>query len=460
MFKLSRLKTAGALAMVVALAGTMAGCGGGGSSADGGIQDTSEGVAATVVVKEKNDQEKTLEIGEKIITQYIQDFRERNELTEESAWAQWMADNALTPADVRSQVINYYEQELLLDEAASMYDVTVTDEEVQQSLQEIKNQFESDEAYQEALSATGMTEEEYIEKVLEPNTLQTKLAEAVEAEQGGNVDVDAQTLSMAQSMESVLDGSRRSSHILFNAEDEATATEVAAQLKDGSLSWDDAVAQYSTDELTKENGGDNGWDSVNTFVEAYNNALVELNKDDISDPVTTEYGIHIIKCTDVYTIPEGGITSLDQLPTEIVDALRLQVESSSADTFTTWFSQFTESAQLTINDMPEGLPYDVDMSAYTATDENAGLEGDQTDQGVQPEPTPEEGAEAVPAEGEQGQEAPAEGDEAAVAENGEGAPAEGEPVAEGGEGAVTEGEPVAEGGEGAATEGGEATPAE
>ena len=447
MFKLSRLKTAGALAMVVALAGTMAGCGGGGNTADGGIQDTSEGVAATLVVKEKDDQEKTLEIGEKIVTQYIQDFRERNELTDESAWAQWMADNALTPADVRSQVINYYKDELLLDEAASMYDVSVTEEEVQESLQEIKNQFESDEAYQEALSATGMSEEEYIEKVLEPNALQTKLAEAVEADQGGDVDADAQALSIAQSMESALDGSRRSSHILFNAEDEATAAEVVAQLKDGSLSWDDAVAQYTTDELTKETGGDNGWDSVNTFVEAYNNALVELNKDDISDPVTTEYGIHIIKCTDVFTVPEGGITSLDQLPTEIADALRLQAESASADTFTTWFSQFSESAQLTINDMPEGLPYDVDMSAYEATNENEGLEGDQTNQGVQPEPTTEgaEGAEAVPAEGEEG--AAAEGDQAAA----EGETAEPEGVEDA---AATENE----GGEGAADEGAEATP--
>lgn len=432
MFKVSHVKAVGALAMVVALAGSMVGCGNNNNVADGSIQDTSEGVAATVVVKEKDDQEKTLEIGEKIITQYIQDFRERNELTEEGAWAQWMADNALNPADVRTQVINYYEQELLLDEAANMYDVSVTEEELQKSLQDVKNQFESDEAYQEALSATGMNEEEYIEKILEPNALQTKLAEAVEADQGGSVDTDAQTLSLAQSMESVLDGSRRSSHILFNAEDEKTATKVAEQLKDGSLSWDDAVAQYSTDTLTKEANGDNGWDSVNTFVEAYNNALVELNKDDISDPVTTEFGIHLIKCTDIFTVPDGGITSLDQLPVEIADALRLQVENNSSDTFTTWFSQFSESAQLTINEMPEGLPYDVDMSAYETATENEGLTDEQ---GAPVEPAAE-GAESTPAEGEQAQTAPEEAGEgdaaaesadvAAAAEGAEPVPAEGE----------------------------------
>ncbi|MCI8367835.1 MAG: hypothetical protein HFJ66_09630 [Eggerthellaceae bacterium] len=437
MLKLNRFKVAGALALTIALGGTMVGCGGNGA-ADGSIQDTSQGVAATVKVKDKDDKEVTLEIGEKIVTQYVQDFRERNELTDDDAWAKWMADNALTPADVRTQVINYYEQDLLLEEAAKMYDVHVEESEVQEALQQIKDQFESEEAYQEALSATGMSEEEYIEKVLEPNTLQTKLAEAVEADQGETVDVDGQVLAMAQSMESVLDGGRRSSHILFAAGDDANAAEVAAQLQSGALSWDDAVAQYSVDEYTKENGGDNGWNTVTTFVDAYNNALVELEKDEISDPVTSDYGIHIIKCTDVWTVPEGGITSLDQLPTEIVDAMRLQIENTSSDTFTTWFSEFINSAELTINEMPENLPYNVDMSAYTATTD------DQT-QGT-------EGVEAV--EGAEGTEAPVEGEPTAQpADEGEqpvdeGAEsAEGEQPTEGAEGAEGEN---AEGGEGAA----------
>ena len=48
----------------------MVGCGGNGA-ADGSIQDTSQGVAATVKVKDKDDKEVTLEIGEKIVTQYV-----------------------------------------------------------------------------------------------------------------------------------------------------------------------------------------------------------------------------------------------------------------------------------------------------------------------------------------------------------------------------------------------------
>lgn len=451
MLKFNRLKMAGAIALTIALGGTMVACGNNGA-ANGGISDTSQGVAATVKVKDKDDKELTLQIGEKIVTEYVQDFRERQELTDDEAWAKWMADNALTPADVRTQVINFYEQELLLDEAAKMYDVKVEESEVQEALQSIKDQFDSDEAYQEALSATGMTEEEYVEKVLEPNTLQTKLAEAVEAAEGNNTDVDAQALAMAQSMESVLDGARRSSHILFNAEDEATANEVVAQLRDGSLSWDDAVAQYSIDDYSKSNGGDNGWNAINTFVEAYDNALVQLNADEISDPVTSDYGIHIIKCTEVYQVPEGGITSLDQLPTEIAEAMRLQVENSSSDTFTAWFSNFLNSAQLDVHDMPSGLPYDVDMSAYTASNDEA---TQQPENGVEGTEAPVEGdqpaeGEQQPAEGEQPADQPTEGGNASDQQPTEGA--------EGGEG--TEGTQPADQAANEGGEGGEATPAQ
>lgn len=49
-------------------------------------------------------------------------------------------------------------------------------------MEETKAMFESDEAFQEALEASSMTEESYIEDVIRPNLLQTKLAEAVAAQ--------------------------------------------------------------------------------------------------------------------------------------------------------------------------------------------------------------------------------------------------------------------------------------
>lgn len=60
--------------------------------------------------------------------------------------------------------------------------------------------FESDEAFQEALEASSMTEESYIEDVIRPNLLQTKLAEAVAAQDTEGEGEDA-TLAQAQAHE-------------------------------------------------------------------------------------------------------------------------------------------------------------------------------------------------------------------------------------------------------------------
>ncbi|MFR5828952.1 MAG: peptidylprolyl isomerase, partial [Adlercreutzia equolifaciens] len=105
------------------------------------------------------------------------------------------------------------------------------------------------------------------------------------------------------------------------------------------------------------NGGDVGWDAPSTFVTEYQDALAGLEKDQIvAAPVKSEYGYHIIKVTDVYEVPEGGITSVDQLPTEFQEYLTYMEQSNASQNFSTWFEEYRNNAEITVNPMPEGLP--------------------------------------------------------------------------------------------------------
>ena len=89
----------------------------------------------------------------------------------------------------------------------------------------------------------------------------------------------------------------------------------------------------------------------------------------------SEYGYHIIKVTDVYEVPEGGITSVDQLPTEFQEYLTYMEQSNASQNFSTWFEEYRNNAEITVNPMPEGLPYDIDLAPYEeAAAQNA--EGD------------------------------------------------------------------------------------
>ena len=54
--------------------------------------------------------------------------------------------------------------------------------------------------------------------------------------------------------------------------------------------------EYSIDTSNAENGGELGYFSKGTMVEEFENIAFSMNVGDISDPVKTDYGYHIISC--------------------------------------------------------------------------------------------------------------------------------------------------------------------
>ena len=107
----------------------------------------------------------------------------------------------------------------------------------------------------------------------------------------------------------------------FASDDQAAAQEVLDKINSGELDFADAAQQYSQDEGYKADGGNVGWDKLTSFVDEYQTALDGLEKDQVSALVTSTYGIHIIKCTDVFTAPDE-VTSIDQIPSEFSDSIK------------------------------------------------------------------------------------------------------------------------------------------
>ena len=373
MLTLSNLKRFGAVAVSAALVPPRAG----GPAGGNGISDTSQGTAATLNGKP---------IGEKAITEYVAEFRESADLTDDDAWGQWMVSNGYTPESVREEVINFYADKLLLDQAAEEKGIKIEQSEIDDQLSQAKAMFESEDKWKEALEQSGMTEEEYIDEVIRTNLLQQKIQEALTSEEGTGSS-DEELLAYLQDSASLLDGTKRSSHILFNSEDRDTAEQVLERINSGELDFAAAAEQYSADTGSAAQGGDVGWDATASFVTGYQNALEGLEKDQVSDLVESDYGIHIIKCTDVYNVPEGGITELGQVPEEIVETVRTNMTASSGTTsFYSWYSDYRDAADLVINPMPEKLPYAIDLSAYQAatpdvTAEDPGATEGAADQG-------------------------------------------------------------------------------
>jgi peptidyl-prolyl cis-trans isomerase C len=83
-------------------------------------------------------------------------------------------------------------------------------------------------------------------------------------------------------------------HILVATEDEAKAIE--AQLKNGADFA--ALAKEKSKDPGAANGGDLGWFTKDQMVPAFSEVAFKLDKGQISDPVHTQFGWHIIKVED------------------------------------------------------------------------------------------------------------------------------------------------------------------
>ena len=309
-------------------------------------------------------------ISEDTVTKYIESIRSQMGVTDEDSWGNWLAQNGYTPESVREEVVNSYVQRELIRTGADERGVTVDSAEVDGYVDQMKQNYDTDEKWQEALTQAGMTEDEYRSEI----ELQLKNRGLLESFASDEEPSEEDLLQYAQMYATTYDGAKRSSHILFDSGDEATAREVLDKLNAGELDFAEAAKEYSKDGSASD-GGDVGWDKTSSFVEEYQTALDGLEKDQMSGLVTSTYGIHIIKCTDVFTAPEE-VTSLDQIPSDWVDSIKSSLKSQKQnEAYQQWLEEYKESSDVVINPMPEGLPYAVDMSKYQTSDDAAAEDG-------------------------------------------------------------------------------------
>ncbi len=88
----------------------------------------------------------------------------------------------------------------------------------------------------------------------------------------------------------------RARHILVEKEDEAK--DVIAKLK-GGAKFEDLAKKMSKDPGSGANGGDLDWAPPGAYVKEFSDAMVKLNKGQMTDvAVKTQFGYHIIKLDD------------------------------------------------------------------------------------------------------------------------------------------------------------------
>lgn len=92
--------------------------------------------------------------------------------------------------------------------------------------------------------------------------------------------------------------SRQAAHILLAAPSDAVLTEINDKLAAGE-SFSALAKEYSEDVGSANFGGDLGYTSGDTFPESFEAALESLQVGEVSAPVSTDSGTHLIKLLDI-----------------------------------------------------------------------------------------------------------------------------------------------------------------
>lgn len=165
----------------------------------------------------------------------------------------------------------------------------VTDEEIEEELAGVKEQY--GESYEAVLAQSNLTEES-LKTNIRFTLLQEKALKDVEV-----TDEEIEKYYNQASQE------LNARHILV--EDEETAKEIKAKL-DAGEDFAELAKEFSTDPGSGAKGGDLGWFTVGMMVPEFNDAAYALKVDEISEPVQSEHGFHIIQVTEKRDVKDYG----------------------------------------------------------------------------------------------------------------------------------------------------------
>ncbi len=117
----------------------------------------------------------------------------------------------------------------------------------------------------------------------------------------------------------------RARHILVDSEDQAK--QIVAELK-GGLDFAEGAKKYSTCP-SKEQGGDLGFFSAGQMVPEFEKAAFELaNPGDLSEPVKTQFGWHIIKLEEK---KPAGVAPLEEVREGLQQKVLMEAQKAAYD---------------------------------------------------------------------------------------------------------------------------------
>lgn len=117
--------------------------------------------------------------------------------------------------------------------------------------------------------------------------------------------------------------------------------EIAADIKSAKTTFAAAAKEYSQDPGSANQGGDLGWATPDIFDPAFRDALTKLHKGQISAPVHSSFGWHLIELLDTRKVDKTDAAQKDR-------AYRMLMNRKFSEEAATWMQEQRASAYVKI----------------------------------------------------------------------------------------------------------------
>lgn len=131
--------------------------------------------------------------------------------------------------------------------------------------------------------------------------------------------------------------------VMTDEQARAKLQEVAAAIKNGKTKFADEAKQLSQDPGSALKGGDLGWSSPDAYDPAFRDALMKLQKGEMSEPVHSAFGWHLIQLLDTRQVDKTDAAQKDR-------AYRMLFNRKFAEEAQTWMQEQRVAAYVKILD--------------------------------------------------------------------------------------------------------------
>jgi len=231
--------------------------------------------------------------------------------------------------ELRQEAMALLIEQALVAQAAEAAGVEVAPEDIDKAIEELRSVFDSEAGFRMKLENEGFTEETFKTHIARMMKAK-RYVDGMRMEAAEVSDADLERYYTENESRLTLPEQIRVRHILITwkplgkQDDRAFIREQMSPILERARAGEDFAAlarEYSDDYATKQAGGDTGLFGRGQMAPAFEEAAFALELGEISDPVETSFGVHIIRLEERR---EEELLALDDIRDQLRDHVRTE----------------------------------------------------------------------------------------------------------------------------------------